>query len=84
VIYVPLMFPVGCLVDKCVMGKLEVHISTVTREIWSWARSRSVMLVVEYRKLADWINPRVNLFFYSTHLHSMWLVYLHSSHLLCE
>jgi hypothetical protein len=43
------------------------------------------MIVVEYRKRVDWITPRVNLFFYSTqHLHSMWLVHLHSSRVSCE
>jgi hypothetical protein len=60
VTHVPVTFPVSCVVDKCVMGKLEVRISKVMRGSSNWLRSRSVMRVVEYRKPADWITPRVN------------------------
>ena len=50
----------SCVVDKYVMGKLEVCILTVTRGKLSWVRSGSVMQVSEFRKPADWITPRVN------------------------
>jgi len=42
------------------MGKLGICILTVTRGKLNWVRSCSVMRVLEYRKRADWITPRVN------------------------